>query len=193
MEVNINKIEKQNKTKIKPNEKKVKEKPKFRGSYKIKRVYHGRSKRIYNIELKSLSPFERNFLLNNPLLKYSNLTENDQFILILLRIVDNTRYLKKYDKYYNNPFTNTINTLIEIKKSSKQTDWKCAICNKPIRSTIGEFNIENFLCSICIKTHSKTQMVDGRIVSSSIKFRKKCEQLYKQQQEIFKKFIRNSI
>ncbi len=169
---------------------KKKNKPRYRKSFKIKRIHFGWWKRRFNIMLDPLKPFERRVLLENPLLKYS--AQDDQFVLVLFKIYDMQRVEKEIDKVYKNPYSDTINTLKEIKRSAKEINWKCAICNEPIRSKINEFNTENFLCPLCVETHSKGQFIDERIVHSSVKFRKACEFLYKHQQDTYVRFMRKS-
>lgn len=161
-----------------------------RRSYKLKRKNYGWYRRKFNIVLNTLKPFEQRVLLENPLLKYS--ADDDQFILILFRLYDMQRLGKHYGKFYINPYVNNVTTFKEIKKASKFINWKCAICKTPIKSHIDSFDIENFLCNICVETHSKTQFIDDRILHSSLKFRKACEYLYKHQTEVHREFIRKS-
>lgn len=168
----------------------AKKKVNHRRSHRIKRIHFGWWRRKFNIMLDPLKQFERNVLLNNPLLKYS--AQDDQFILILFKIYDLQRTEKELNKCYINPYGDSISTFQEIRHDSKQINWKCAICNEPIKSKMDNFDVENFLCPICTETHSKGQFIDERIVQSSIKFRKACEFLYKHQQETYKYFIRKS-
>lgn len=102
------------------------------------------------------------------------------------------RKAKELDKCYINPYADTIATFKEIKHAAKLVNWKCAICNIPIKSNIDNFDVVNFLCPICTETHSNSQFIDERIVHSSVKFRKACEFLYKHQQETYREFIRKS-
>jgi predicted RNA-binding Zn-ribbon protein involved in translation (DUF1610 family) len=169
---------------------KAKKRHNYRRTYKLKRIHFGWWKRKFNIMLDPLKPFERRILLDNPLLKYS--ADNDQFVLILFKIYDMQRNSKMLGKQYINPYVNNITTFKEIKKNSKEINWKCAICNIKIKSNIDRFDAENFLCPKCAETHTKGQFIDDRILYSSIKFRKACEFLYKHQQETYKHFVRKS-
>lgn len=193
MERTTGKTQKSNKSDLRNKrrrERRAKRKPKHRRTYKLKRIHFGWWHRRFNIMLDPLKPFERNVLLDNPLLKYS--ANDDQFVLVLFKLYDMQRTAKELDKCYKNPYGDSINTFKEIKRASKQINWKCAICDAPIKSLVSDFNVENFLCPICTETHSKGQFIDERIVQSSIKFRKACEFLYKHQQETYKYFIRKS-
>jgi rubrerythrin len=159
-------------------------------SYKIKRINFGWWHRRFNIMLDPLKPFERKILLDNSLLKYS--ADDDQFILILFKIYEMQRIAKAHNKQFMNPYTDNVTNIKEIRKASKQINWKCAICGTKIKSTIHNFDVDNFLCPICMETHNNSQFIDDRILQSSIKFRKACEFLYKHQQQVYQEFTRKS-
>jgi len=193
MEDRASEIQKRNKSNVRKKrraKRKAKNKKTHRRTYKLKRVHFGWWKRRFNIMLDPLKPFERNVLLDNPLLKYS--ADDDQFVLILFKMYDMQRDAKTHNKQFINPYNDSITNFKEIRKASKNVNWKCAICSEKIISTIHNFDVDNFLCPICMETHSKGQFVDDRIVQSSVKFRKACEYLYKHQEETYKEFVRKS-
>lgn len=149
----------------------------------------GPYKTRFGILLENLKPYQKNILLDNPLLKDS--AKSDQFVLILFKLANIEINKKNTRKLFFNPYKNTISNYKQIEKDSKLIDWHCAICNDNIKSEISEFYLENFLCNKCKKTHStKSKFIDARILENSIKFRKHCKKILLKEQRKFINYIK---
>jgi hypothetical protein len=76
-------------------------------------------------------------------------------------------------------------------EDSKRINWKCSICRCEIKSEMSNFEIGNFLCDTCIESHGKpTEVVDDRILESSVRFREYCRDILMQQQKNYLKYIK---
>ena len=72
-------------------------------------------------------------------------------------------------------------------------DWECAICKVDIKSKMSYKKVENLVCKKCKKVHnSKNQVIDQRIIDSSVKFLKACKKLVKGEQREFLTYVKRS-
>lgn len=160
-------------------------------SVKIERVWGGKKKRKYGIILENIDPWYQKVLFENPLIK-EDLKTDDQFVQVLFKIAEMERAHKVKDKLYYNPYIEEITYYDDIIEHSKLIDWNCAICNVDIKSEIGNFKMDNFICSKCKNAHNSTnKRIDPRIVESSFEFHKYCRKQLIKDQKRFLKYVKH--
>jgi len=153
----------------------------------------GPNKRRWGIMLKYLKPHQIKILFDFPLLR-DGVKESDQFVHILYNMLELERKFKisnENSKVYYNKYKDMLTDYNQIQKDYNSVDWKCAICLTEIESEMANFSVENFLCKTCNETHGgynikdSERVVDGRIVQSSIYFRKYCQKILKKEKRKF--------
>lgn len=145
----------------------------------------------WGIRLDKLEPYHQKILLENPLLEERS--KNDMFLLILFRMADRSRSHKRSHKLYCNPYRESFTKYKDVLEDSKYIDWKCAITGKPIKSEIGNFEPNNFLCKECIPEYgNRKRTVDKRIIQNSLEFREHCKKILLQQQKLHLKNVKKS-
>jgi hypothetical protein len=150
----------------------------------------GRNRGLYGIRFKELKPYQVKFLENNPLIR-KNASTDDRYVQVIFRILEYETHYKDHLKLYYNTYTGKISNYEEIIEESKKLDWKCSVCSCDIKSEIGNFEIKNFLCETCNKSHGKpSKFVDERILDSSVNFRKHCQDILRAQQKSYMKYIK---
>jgi hypothetical protein len=151
----------------------------------------GRSRGLYGIRFKDLKPYQIKFLENNPLIR-KNASTDDRYIQVIFRILEYETHYKDHLKLYYNVYTGKISNYDEILEDAKKLDWNCSICSCDIKSEIGNFEIKNFLCDTCEKSHGKpSKIVDDRILESSVNFRKHCQNILLKHQKSYMRYIKN--
>jgi hypothetical protein len=143
----------------------------------------------YGVCYEGLSRQQRRLLLENPLLKER--AQDDQFLQILFEV---SRYKNQTSKnrYYYDCSTGDFMKMEKLHESYDTIDWTCALSGAPIRSNINNFNVENFVHPDYHDTLGG-DMVDGRILKSSIAFQEHIKKLLmNQQQEFMRLALKNS-
>jgi hypothetical protein len=149
--------------------------------------YH---KRLYSIRLKELKPYQIKFLEDNPLIS-KHAKHDDRYVQVLFKILEYETHHKDHLKLYYNPYTSKISNYDEILEDAKMLNWQCSICSCSIKSEMGNFEIGNFLCDTCNKSHGKAnEIIDDRILESSVQFRKYCQDILIGQQKGYMKYIK---
>jgi len=153
----------------------------------------GPNKRRWGIMLKFLKPHQIKILFDYPLLR-DGVKESDQFVHILynmLKLERKFKISKENSKVYYSKYRDVLTSYDDIERDYNRVDWQCAICTTKISSIIANFDVHNFLCETCNKTHggykvnNDERFVDGRVVQSSINFRKYCQKLLKKEKRKF--------
>ena len=149
--------------------------------------YH---KRLYSIILKELKPYQIRFLEDNPLIR-EHAKHDDRYVQVLFKILEYEIHHKDHLKLYYNVYTDRVSSYEEILEDSKRINWMCSICRCDIKSEMGNFNVDNFLCDTCNKSHgNSTDIIDDRILESSVQFRKYCQDILIGQQKSYIKYIK---
>ena len=147
----------------------------------IKRTNGPNPRNRYGVCYEGLSRQQRRLLLENPLIKER--AQDDQFLQILFEV---SRYKNQTSKnrYYYDWSTGDFMKMEELYKNYDTIDWTCAFSGEPIRSNINNFNVENFVHPRYYDTLSG-DMVDNRIIKSSIAFQEHIKKLLLNQQKEF--------
>jgi hypothetical protein len=151
------------------------------------RGYH---KGAHGIRFKELKPYQAKFLEDNTLIR-PHASTDDRYVQILFRILEYEIHYKDHLKLYYNPYTEQISSYDEILEDAKMLNWKCSVCRCDIKSEMSNFEIDNFLCDTCKQSHGKpSDIIDDRILESSIQFRKYCQDILIGQQKSYIKYIK---
>jgi len=147
----------------------------------IKRTGGPSPRNRYGVCYEGLSRQQRRLLLENPLLK--DRVQDDQFLQILFE-VSMYRNQTSRNKYYYDRSTNEFMKMDKLHESYDIVDWTCALSGEPIRSSINNFNVENFVHPEYHDTLSGSS-IDGRILQSSLAFQEHIKKLLLNQQKEF--------
>lgn len=156
----------------------------------IERTNANRNGVKWGINTNTFLPYQKEILYNNALLQERS--ENDQFLQVLFKIKYTETKNKSRYKIVPNYFKQKPTHMDEVIESAQITDWTCAICRTAIKSIISYFKRENFLCKKCKKVHMKGN-VDGRILDSSLEFRKHCVNILEWDRRYFLRYIEKNI
>lgn len=171
----------------KPRKRKLKRKHKRTGTnfkdVKIIKRNFGWYKRKHGIWLDPLLPIYQKLLIDNKFMK--KYVDDEQTLRVIFNITDMEQQNKNHRKYWYNPHTDNITSYKLVIQESEKIDWKCAMCEAPIRSSMSDFSQYNFCCSKCGESLNK-QTVDRLIVQSSLAFTKFCKRLLRAQQRMIK-------
>jgi len=148
---------------------------------KIRRTGGPYPRNRYGVCYDGLSLHQRRLLLENPILKER--AQSDQFLHIIFEVT-RSRHDQRKSKFYYDRSTDEFMQIEELKESYDTIDWNCAISGEPIRSNINNFDVKNFVHPDYWETLSDTS-VDGRILTSSLKFREHIKKLLLDQQKEF--------
>lgn len=143
---------------------------------------------IHGIYTDTLERYQRTLLLESPIIR--NRADDDCFIYAIFgAYVPEGRKVgtKLYWDETTNDFVNKEQLLINY----NTVEWICAISGEPIRSSIDNFNLENFVHPDYHEVLS-APMVDSRILKSSVEFRKHIKKLLLNQQKEFLKHARKN-
>lgn len=120
-----------------------------------------------------------------------NASTDDRYVQVVFRILEYETRFKDHLKLYYNAYTDRISNYDEIIEDARKISWRCSICHCDIKSEMGNFEINNFLCDTCEKSHGKeSKIVDDRILESSVEFRKYCQEILIGQQKNYLKYIK---
>lgn len=142
----------------------------------------------YGVRYDSISKSQRRLLLEHPLLK--DRAQSDQFLHIIFEVARPRNATRDY-KFYYDWSTESFVKMDELKDIYDTIDWNCAFSGKKIQVNINDFSPGNFV-------HPdhwdmiNPKMVDGRIVRSSVEFRKKAKKVLLKQQKDFLKIARKN-
>jgi hypothetical protein len=154
----------------------------------IKRTGGPYPRNRYGVCYEGLSRQQRRLLLENPLLKER--AQDDQFLQILFEVSRYTNRTSK-NKYYYDWSTGDFMKMEDLQENYDTIDWTCALSGEPIRSNINNFSPENFVHPSYHDTLGGN-VVDARIVKSSIEFQQHIKKLLLNQQEEFLKLVRKN-
>jgi len=150
----------------------------------------GHHRSMFGIRYKELKPYQIRFLEDNQLMR-PHASTDDAYVQIVFRILEYENHYKDHLKLYYNSYTDSVTGYEEVLENAKTVDWKCSICNCNIKSDMDNFELKNFLCDTCEKSHGKPdKIVDDRILDSSIQFRKYCQDILIGQQKEYMKYIK---
>lgn len=156
---------------------------------KLERVSpHSPYSNRFGIKLSNLARQQKRLLIENPIL--GSRCESDQFVHIIFNICQH-RYTSSKNKFYYDRSTDSFVKMEDLKENYNIIDWVCALSGKPIRSKTDDFSLENFVHP---EYHDAllAPMVDGRILKSSVAFRKHVKKLLMNQQQEFIKLARKN-
>ena len=154
----------------------------------IKRTGGPYPRNRYGVRYDSISKQQRRLLLENPIIKER--AQDDQFLQIVFEIC-RPRNASIDHKFYYDWSTQEFVKIDELKDSYEKIKWQCAFSGEPIMSSISDFSPENFVHPDHHDVINK-DMIDGRIVQSSIEFRKKARKVLLKQQKDFLKLARKN-
>jgi hypothetical protein len=154
----------------------------------IKRTGGPYPRNRYGVCYEGLSRQQRRLLLENPLIKER--AQDDQFLQILFEVSRYTNRTSK-NKYYYDWSTGDFMKMEDLQENYDTIDWTCALSGEPIRSNINNFSPENFVHPSYHDTLGGN-VVDARIVKSSIEFQQHIKKLLLNQQEEFLKLVRKN-
>lgn len=142
----------------------------------------------YGVRFDSISKQQRRLLLEHPVIK--DRAQDDQFLQIIFELC-RPKNSSINHKFYYDVSTKTFVKIDELKDNYNKINWKCAFSGRNIKSKIDDFSQTNFVHS---DYHSdlNTEMVDGRIVKSSIEFRNEAKKVLLKQQKDFIKMARKN-
>lgn len=153
----------------------------------IKRTGGPYPRNRYGVRYDSISKQQRRLLLEHPIM--ANRAQSDQFLHIVFEICRFHR-ADTSNKYYYDWSTGDFSQLQKLKESYNVIEWTCALSGKPIEAKINDFSAKNFVHP---KYHDTLRgSVDGRILESSIKFRKHVKKILLKQQQDFLKLARKN-
>jgi len=155
---------------------------------KIKRTGGPYPRNRYGVCYEGLSRQQRRLLLENPILKER--AQSDQFLHIIFEVCK-FQLTSNREKFFYDCSTGEFMKRIELEESYDTIDWTCALSGEPIRSNINKFDVENFVHPDYHDTLGG-DMIDGRILQSSIAFQEHIKKLLLNQQEEFMKLARKN-
>jgi len=142
----------------------------------------------FGIYYDKLRKYQRLLLVSNPIMK--NRTDDDDFVYAIFKAF-NPNKKNKDVKVYWDVTTESFVPRDKLLKNYNTIEWRCAISGEPIRSSIDNFDLENFVHP---DYHDvlDAPMVDSRILKSSVGFRKHIKKLLMIQQKEFLKYARKN-
>ena len=144
----------------------------------IIRQNRGKARTRYNILLRVLKPRHQTILLKNKYISKHNM--DDRFIRCIFLMEDANINVSSLQRPFINPETREISTYYNIKKSYKLLDWTCAYCKADIKSSVENFDINNFVCSKCYTYYVKdSKNVSQSVLNSMITFSNHYKKLLK--------------
>jgi len=157
----------------------------------IIRQNKGRSRTRFGILLRNLLPRYQRVLLRNPIISKHSM--DDRFISCLFRMEDAAIKVSHLHRPFVNPETQEISTYINVKKTFKLLDWKCAFCKTAIKSSIDNFKTDNFTCTKCYTYYVKdNKLVSQSVLDSMVSFTEHYKKLIRENQKNFLKYIRKN-
>ena len=155
----------------------------------IKRTNGPYPRNRYGVRYDSISKQQRRLLLEHPII--SERAKSDQFLHIIFEVCRH-RHVDRFDKFYYDWSTSSFVKIDELKESYNMIDWECAISGLPIRSSMSDFSPNNFVHPD-FQDGLSTEMIDKRILESSVRFQKHVKKLLlNQQKELMKVFKKNA-
>jgi len=156
----------------------------------IKRSNNPKTAHRHGVVLKGLPTTIRRFLIENKNL--SRWKEDMTFFEQLIRIELQQLKLKNTvlrDKFYFDWINDEPVKMDELIDSYDTVDWYCAISRIPIKARFNNFDLENFVHPDYLDTLD-SNMVDSRILKSSVDFRKYCKKLLLEDQQEFIRIVK---
>jgi hypothetical protein len=150
----------------------------------IKRTGGPYPRNRYGVRYDSISKQQRRLLLEHPIIKER--AQDDQFLQIIFELCRH-RHVDRFDKLYYDWSTDEFVKKAELKESYDTINWECALSDRPIRSNINDFSVENFVHPEYHDTLGGN--IDFRIMESSVLFQKHVKKLLMDQQ---KEFLKNA-
>lgn len=118
---------------------------------------------------------------------------DDRFISCLFRMEDAAVNVSHLQRPFINPETREVSTYINVKRTYKILDWKCAYCKTDIKSSIDNFKTDNFTCNKCYTYYVKdTKVVSQSVLDSMVSFTEHYKNLIRENQKNFLKYIRKN-
>ncbi len=157
---------------------------------KIERSNNPKQAHRYGVKLDGLPRSVRQFLIENRSL--NEWAGDMQFLEQIVRIELKNLRLKnntKRNKLYYDWTTDSTVPMDELVDSYDTIEWTCAISKKPIQAKFNNFSLENFVHPEYLDV-LKAPMVDGRILKSSVEFRKHCKKLLIDEQKEFMRVVK---
>jgi hypothetical protein len=154
----------------------------------IKRTGGPYPRNRYGVRYDSISKQQRRLLLEHPIIKER--AQDDQFLQIVFELCRPRNATRDY-KFYYDWSTDSFVQMEELKDNYDTIEWECAFSGRKIMSSINDFSPENFVHPEYHDVINK-DMIDGRIVRSSIEFRKKAKKALLKQQKDFLKIARKN-
>ena len=145
---------------------------------------------MFGIRYKELKPYQIKFLEDNQLMR-QHASIDDRYVQVVFKILEYENHYKDHLKLYYNAYTDSVTGYEEILEDARQLNWQCSICNCDIKSEMSNFELKNFLCTTCEKSHGNpNKIIDDRILESSVQFRKYCQDILMGQQKSYMKYIK---
>lgn len=156
----------------------------------IKRSNNPKTSHRHGVVLKGLPTTVRRFLIENKNL--SRWKDDMIFFEQLIRIELQQLKLKNTvlrDKFYFDWINDEPVKMSKLIKAYDTIDWHCAISKLPIKAKFNNFDLENFVHPEYLDALN-SPMVDGRILKSSVEFRKHCKNLLLNEQKEFIRIVK---
>lgn len=146
----------------------------------------------FGILKEGLSPRYYNFLKDNPPVKFCA-TDDDVLQMLFDRVdrkIPNSKG-KSDSRLYIDPITDEIlQTSVVLESKLMAVDWKCAMCNTPIKTIMFNYSHANFTCKGCQRTYLQTGVeIPMSIVDASVDFTEYCKELLRENRQYFLKNI----
>lgn len=154
----------------------------------IKRTTGPNPRNRYGVCYEGLSRQQRRLLLENPLLRER--AQDDQFLQILFEV---SRYKNQTSKnrYYYDWSTGEFMKMDQLHEKYDMIEWTCALSGEPIMANINNFSVENFVHPDYHDTLGG-DMVDGRILKSSLAFKEYVKKLLLNEQQEFMRLAKKN-
>ncbi len=156
----------------------------------IERSNNPKTAHRYGVKLKGLPTTIRRFLIENRQL--SRWAGDMLFLEHVIRLELHHLKLKNTvlrDKFYFDWVSNTPVKMDELIDSYDTVDWFCAISRIPIKARFNNFDLENFVHPDYLDTLD-SNIIDSRILKSSVDFRKYCKKLLLEDQQEFMRIVK---
>jgi hypothetical protein len=157
---------------------------------KITRSKPGKNPTKHGIVLKGLKPAYKEVLKKYEFIK--DHCGDDNFVNLLFSLTDRENTYKNKSKYFIDPTDGEVKDRKKLKDEIKIVPWKCAYCEKDIKSRMEDFSTKNFTCKKCYETYVKDEKkISQLVLENSVEFTEHCKRLINTDRKTFLKYIQH--